>query len=118
MEEVGSGLVKVYQYCKAYTGFDPVIEDGEDIFKVSIKTNFFEDTFPKEERIVPAETRVKTRVKIIELINNNPNITREEMAKELNLTLKGIEWQIKNLQKNNIIERVGADKGGYWKIKK
>lgn len=60
---------------------------------------------------------MKTRTKIIELINDNPNITREEMANKLNLTLKAIEKQIKNLKDDDSIERIGSDNGGYWKIK-
>lgn len=63
------------------------------------------------------KTGVKSRVKIVELISNNPNMTTEEMAKKLKLTRKGIEKQIKILKEEQIIERVGADKGGYWKIK-
>ncbi len=59
---------------------------------------------------------MKSRVKIIELINNNSTITREELAEKLNLTLKGIDKQIKILKEKKVIERVGADKGGYWKI--
>lgn len=38
------------------------------------------------------------------------------LAEQLELTIKGIEWQLKQLKENNIIRRVGADKGGYWEI--
>ncbi len=38
------------------------------------------------------------------------------MAKTLNLSLKGIEWQIKKLVTNNIIKRVGSRKTGHWEI--
>ena len=63
------------------------------------------------------KTMTKSRSKIIELIYNKPNITREEIAKKLNLTLRGVDWHIKGLKADKVIERVGANKGGYWKIK-
>jgi len=28
----------------------------------------------------------------------------------------GVFWNIKQLKEKGLIERVGADKGGYWKI--
>jgi ATP-dependent DNA helicase RecG len=60
----------------------------------------------------------KTREKIVQIINNNPNVTTAELAELLELTTKGIEWQLKQLKEHNIIRRVGADKGGYWEIVK
>lgn len=58
----------------------------------------------------------KTREKIVQIIINNPNVTTSELAEQLELTVKGIEWQLKQLKEHNIIRRVGADKGGYWEI--
>jgi len=62
------------------------------------------------------KTREKTREKIVQIIINNPNVTTSELAEQLELTVKGIEWQLKQLKEHNIIRRVGADKGGYWEI--
>lgn len=58
----------------------------------------------------------KTREKIVQIIINNPNVTTSELAEQFELTVKGIEWQLKQLKEHNIIRRVGADKGGYWEI--
>ncbi len=58
----------------------------------------------------------ETRVKILELISKNPNITNQELADELELTVKGIEWQIKKLKEDGELKRVGPAKGGYWEI--
>ncbi|MBD3843947.1 MAG: winged helix-turn-helix domain-containing protein, partial [Campylobacterales bacterium] len=40
------------------------------------------------------KTRVKTRVKILELIEKYPTITNQEIADTLEMTVKGVEWQI------------------------
>ena len=42
--------------------------------------------------------------------------TIAELAEAVNISVKGVEWQIRQLKKKNIIRRVGADKGGYWQI--
>jgi len=62
------------------------------------------------------KTRVKTRVKIIELIRENPSITTPEIAEKTSLTVKGIEWNLKNLKEEGVLKRIGPDKGGYWKV--
>lgn len=46
----------------------------------------------------------------------NPNITIKKISELIDVTLKGIEWQIANLKKHGNIKRVGPDKGGYWKV--
>ena len=39
------------------------------------------------------------------------------LSKELNVTSKTIERAIKLLKTENKLERIGADKGGYWQIR-
>lgn len=57
------------------------------------------------------------QLKIIKLIKENQNITRNELANKLNITEDGIKYNLKKLVNNNIIERIGPNNGGYWKIK-
>ena len=57
-------------------------------------------------------------MKIIALIRLNPDITIPMMAKQIGISVKAIEKQISLLKLDGIIERVGPDKGGNWKIKK
>ena len=39
------------------------------------------------------------------------------MAEQLKLTTRTIEKNIKLLRESGRLERIGADHGGYWKIK-
>ena len=57
------------------------------------------------------------QLKIIELIRENPNITRNELANKLDITPDGIKYNLRKLVNNSIIERIGPNNGGYWKIK-
>ena len=57
------------------------------------------------------------QLKIIELIKENPKITRNELASKLDITPEGIKYNLKKLVNYDIIERIGPNNGGYWKIK-
>ena len=62
------------------------------------------------------KTTLKTTPKIIELIRNNPKITRDELAQQCGITLDGIKWQVKQLKDKGIIRHVGSRKDGHWEI--
>ena len=64
----------------------------------------------------PQKTRVKTRDAMLRLIKENPSITRKELANLLNLTVKGIDWNIKQLKDAGILRRIGPDKGRHWGV--
>lgn len=57
------------------------------------------------------------QLRIIELIKDNPKITRNELSERLNITTDGVKYNLKKLIDNDLIERVGPDNGGYWNIK-
>ena len=42
VEDFGTGIPKLFKYCKAYTNYDPIIEDN-NIFRFTLKHNFFND---------------------------------------------------------------------------
>ena len=78
-----------------------------------------------EEKVTEKVTDVTDRVtekvtdieaKILELISNDPAITTSKIAAMLSVTRKTISIHMKNLKKNNVIERIGSDRKGYWKI--
>ncbi|WP_305951989.1 winged helix-turn-helix transcriptional regulator [Emticicia oligotrophica] len=60
---------------------------------------------------------LKSTVKTLELIKENPLITIPELAIALNKSKSAIEKQIAKLKENQQLERIGPDKGGYWQIK-
>lgn len=58
----------------------------------------------------------KSQETIIKLIRNNPNITIPQIMIETNLAVASIKKNLKILKNDKIIERVGPNNGGYWKI--
>ena len=47
---------------------------------------------------------------------NNPYITRQEMADTLNITLGGVKWQLNKLKKEGAIKREGSSRNGKWVV--
>ena len=56
-----------------------------------------------------------TKEQIVELIVTDKTITKQELAKRIGLTEKGIENSIKQLKDAGVLKRVGT-RGGYWEI--
>ena len=52
--------------------------------------------------------------KIIAAIKNNPHITQDELSEAVGIARLNIIKNMKKLQEQNLIKRIGADKNGYW----
>ena len=79
------------------------------------------------EEIIKTENRVTQKVavkvtanqqKIIDAIKLNPYVTQEELADIVGIARKNIITNMKKLQENGLIKRVGADKNGHWQVVK
>lgn len=55
-------------------------------------------------------------LKILKLLMDDPGYTAVILSEKLSLSRKTISERIKKLRENKIIERVGSDRKGYWKI--
>ena len=54
--------------------------------------------------------------KILDEIEKNPFMTQEELSAKLGIARLNIIKNMKKLQENNIIRRIGATKNGHWEI--
>ena len=68
------------------------------------------------DRIAGDNTTQKTRGKILALVKDSPVITTDELAEKIGISTKGIEWQLKKLQEEGILKRIGPDKDGHWGV--
>ena len=53
---------------------------------------------------------------VFSLINENNNITAAQISERMNMSLSTVKRKIKSLKEQKIIERIGSDKVGHWKI--
>ena len=63
-----------------------------------------------------SETGSETKDQIINIIKQNPRISAAEIAKQLCISSRGIEKQIRKLRESGIIRRKGGRFGGNWEI--
>ena len=62
------------------------------------------------------KTKEKTREKILAVMRAMPDVTTAELANAMGLSIAGINWNIRKLKDENLIRRVGPDKGGHWEV--
>lgn len=120
IEKWGSGLKRIYDECR--------INKSKIEFKI-LKTGFmvvfYRKEISKDSNVVsgrltqkPPRNRPETAQKIIEVLLKNPYTTRQELANIVGLTEDSIKHRLVDLKNKNIIKRIGADRGGYWKVVK
>ena len=87
-------------------------------FMLSIILTTIEEIIETERKVTVNVTQKVTvnQKKIIEAIKENPNITQEKLAEIVGISRKSIIANMKHLQENGFIKRIGADKNGYWQI--
>ena len=87
-------------------------------FMLSIILTTIEEIIATEKKVTVKVTQKVTvnQKKIIEAIKENPNITQEKLAEIVGISRKSIIANMKHLQENGFIKRIGADKNGYWQV--
>ncbi|HAH26161.1 MAG TPA: transcriptional regulator, partial [Prolixibacteraceae bacterium] len=59
---------------------------------------------------------VESQLRIVELIKNNPKISKKSMAEQIGISHTSIDKHIKTLKDKQIIKRVGGDRNGLWQL--
>ena len=62
------------------------------------------------------KTSEKTSEKILQAIRENEKVTISELSGLIGVTTRSIERNIKKLQEDGVLERVGPARGGYWEL--
>ena len=124
IEKWGTGIPRIFRECREYGLPDPELIDFDGDFRV----NMYRKSLKSENKVTEKVTEVTEKVtevtekvtdieaKILKLIYDNPTITTSKLADMLSVTRKTISTHIKIMKKNNVIERIGSDRKGYWKI--
>lgn len=89
---------------------------GDDWFAITFARKpqqaSVEDTTQKQATL----TTQKTRARILSLMEENPTVTREQLAEAIGITADGIRYHLRKLRQDNLIRRIGPDKGGFWEV--
>ena len=80
-----------------------------------LETKVDQNGGPEKEK-VDQKSGPETRISILQLIEENENITSREMANRLGINRSAISKHLKKMQEENIIRREGSQKSGRWVI--
>lgn len=120
IEKWGTGIPRIFRECTEYGLPEPELIDFDGDFRV----NMYRKSLISEKQVTDVTEKVTDvtekvtgiEAKILELISNDPVITTSKLANMLSVTRKTISTHMKIMKKNNVIERIGSDRKGYWKI--
>ena len=107
------------EYYNALNSSDKEADSSSFIeFILSLLLKTIEEIIETEKKVT-AKVSVKVTVnqqKILDIIKENPFVTQEELAQLIGLSRKSIIQNMKKLQENGLLKRIGADKNGSWEI--
>ena len=120
IEKWGTGIPRIFRECTEYGLPEPELIDFDGDFRV----NMYRKSLISEKQVTDVTEKVTDvtekvtgiEAKILELISNDPVITTSKLANMLSVTRKTISTHMKIMKKNNVIERIGSERKGYWKI--
>lgn len=115
-DELGSGMRNTNKYTKMYSGGTPVFVE-DNIFQIIIPMEGVAglQVGPEEgSNVIIQATELEQEV--IDVLFKNPEQTIGELSNEIGVSKKTVSKRIKSLKDKGIIERVGSDRKGYWKI--
>jgi ATP-dependent DNA helicase RecG len=107
VESWGRGTLEIIRECIEYGIPEPTFTFDSGVW-IEFKG--------KEEKISSEKMSGKMSGKVLVLIRENPFITIPEIASTIDVTERTIERAIRELKYAQMIERIGPDKGGYWRI--
>ena len=128
VKEFGEGLDRICREQEANGAKTPSFRTDEFILKITVpkvtekvnvkgekvNVNVTEKVIETEQK--RTETSQKTSQTIIDLVREDPYISTSKMAGIIGIDRRNSARNIKKLQDQGIIRRVGPDKGGFWEI--
>ena len=117
IERLGTGTNDLIDACTSMGLKKPTFVQEED-FCITIWRNVDGVALKGSESLSEnlEKTTTETTTEILRLLIENPYMTNQELADKCGLSKDGIYYNIKILKQKGILERVGSNKGGYWKV--
>lgn len=110
VEQMGTGIIRILEsYDKSSFEFFP------NFIRVSFPFN--ENKFNKNDKFKIENNKLsEIQRSIMSLMSDSPTITQATLARILDVNIRTVQRNIKELIDLNIIERIGVTKKGEWKV--
>ncbi len=69
-----------------------------------------------EDRVIRSARVTDNEHALLLLLSEDPGYTMPQLSEKMGISRKTIAQRMKQLKKKSIIERIGSDRKGYWKI--
>ena len=115
IESWGRGIEKICSACE---------KDGVPQPEYTINPGDILIKFPApEDRVIRVTERVTVKVtdkehELLTLLTEDPGYTIPQLAERLSVHRKTVAARLKKLKEAGLIERIGSDRKGYWKLLK
>lgn len=126
VEKVGSGFFRIRTALSRYGMGDPILDVSENWFSIAFKRIDIEkDAGTPQEKAVAAPINATVNApinlsglqqEILSRMKNNFDITYSEMETALKKDRTTIMRNVKQLKEMNLIDRIGSDRAGHWKV--
>ncbi|MDR0796833.1 MAG: putative DNA binding domain-containing protein [Tannerella sp.] len=124
IEKYGTGIRRIRKMFQEYGSIEPEFKMVSGCFAVTAFASDYKDEEETKESVpenvpesVPENVPENRLHIIIDMIKNDGFVSIPELSKVLNVNHKTIKRDIEKLKTKGMIERIGANRGGYWKIK-
>jgi ATP-dependent DNA helicase RecG len=117
IESFGSGFKRVYSSCTeagVKCGYEKMAYGFSFIFFRNIPNT---SQVNSNTQISPTDSFTPSEAKVYELLKQQPNLTREELAGKIGKTVKTVQRALDGLRNKQRIIRVGTSKRGYWEVR-
>lgn len=122
IEQWGSGIARIQQLCQEADCQLPVFKETGDFFDIEFLRDVQQSAVSEGGQINDATGGqiggqiTESQRSVLLLIQNKPQISRQELAKELQINPSAVQKHIENLKAQGVIERIGGTRG-YWQVK-
>ena len=95
-----------------------MIKDENKNVIENVTENVIEISETRIKELLPkySKKKMEKAVEIVKMISENPKISIDEMRIALDVTDRTIARYISELKNHKVIDRIGPDNGGSWKI--
>ena len=119
VEVWGRGTNRVITTCKEHGVAPPIFEERSGFLIVTFKAQMVQGgALGEDTQEITQNATQKTTQKIVALMRQNPQITRQRLAEETEISADGIKYHLTRLRRKGVIRRIGPDKGGQWEVVK
>ena len=124
VEELGSGTRKIFKYTPFYANGKQAEITDEDVFRIVVPhdegsgvVNDVQNGVVNDVQNGSSLLNEREMVVFAALCQNN-HLSARELSEKTGAKHRTVQRYLAKFQKNGLIIRVGADKNGYWVVKK